>query len=438
MARRFALALVSVLCAAMVAHAADGAKKWVGTWSAAPYDVGSNNMPPSPGLAGNTMRQIVRVSIGGDTLRMRFTNGVGNSPLAMNTVTIAVSSTGTDAIDASTLKTLTFGGDKNASIPAKSSIISDPFAFPLKPGAKVAITIHYATMPSPLTGHVGARTPSYLLAGDKTTAANFSGAAKTEHWYTIDAIDVLAPQEASAVAILGNSITDGYGLTGGLQNRWTDAFSEKLLANATTSNVGVLNLGIGGTNVASGTTGGLNRYKRDILEQSGVAWFVVFYGVNDIGAGANSKTVIDAYKQMIAAAHAKNIKVYGATITPFKGNSYYTGPHEAVRDTVNTWIRTPGNFDAVLDFDKAIRNPNDPLSILATYNNDGLHPNANGYKAIGQSVDLKLFETVPTSVGGSRISPAQPAAKSLLRAHDGTISLEYDDRRIDGRRIPTP
>lgn len=438
MARRFALALVPVLCAALAAHAADGAKKWVGTWTSAPYDVGSANMPPSPGLAGNSMRQIVRVSIGGDTLRMRFTNGVGNSALTMDAVTIAVSTSGTDAIDASTLKALTFGGSKNASIPAKSSILSDPFAFPLKPSAKVAITIHYATVSSPLTGHVGARTPSYLLTGDKTTAANFSGAAKTEHWYTIDAIDVLAPKEASAVAILGNSITDGYGLTGGLQNRWTDAFSEALLANPTTNNVGVLNLGIGGTNVASGTTGGLSRYKKDILEQSGVAWFIVFYGVNDIGAGASANTITDAYKQMIAAAHAKNIKVYGATITPFKGNGYYTTAHEAVRTSVNTWIRTAGNFDGYLDFDKAIRNPSDPLGILSTYNNDGLHPNAAGYKAIGQSVDLKLFETIPTSVEGSRRSPFQPAAKSRLRIHDGTISLEFQDRLIDGRRMPTP
>lgn len=411
---------------------------WVGTWSAAPYDVGTNNMPPSPGLNGNSLRQIVRVSIGGDTIRVKFSNDVGNAALTMNAATVAISSAGKDAIDASTLKPLKFNGTAKVTIAAKSTVVSDPIAFRLAPGAKVAITIHYGQIPSPLTGHVGARTPSYLLTGDKTTAANFSGAASLERWYTINTIDVRAPATAGAVGVIGNSITDGYGLTGGLHNRWTDVFSAALLANAATANVGVLNMGIGGTNVASGATGGLSRYKRDIFGQSGLRWFIVFYGVNDIGGGANATTITNAYKQMIADARAAGVKVYGATITPFGGNSYYTVPHEQVRSAVNAWIRTSGNFDGVIDFDKALRNPSDTTRLQAKYNNDGLHPNVEGYKAIGNAVDVKLFASVPSSVdrgpfaAGHRLGA--PAAS--LSLDDKTLSVEFDGRRLDGRHAP--
>lgn len=417
-------------------HAADPI--WVGTWSAAPYDVGSNNMPPSPGLSGNSLRQIVRVSIGGDTIRVKFSNDAGTTALTLNAATVAISSAGKDAIDVSTLRPLKFNGENKVTIAAKGATVSDPLAFRLAPGAKVALTIHYGQVPSPLTGHVGARGPSYLLAGDKTTAANFSGAATVERWYSINTIDVRAPATAGAVGVIGNSITDGYGLTGGLHNRWTDVFSAALLANAATANVGVLNMGIGGTNVASGATGGLGRYKRDIFGQSGLRWFVVFYGVNDIGAGANATTITNAYKQMVADARAAGVKVYGATITPFGGNSYYTVPHEQVRGAVNAWIRTSGNFDGVIDFDKALRNPSDTTRILAKYNNDGLHPGIEGYKALGNAVDVKMFASVPTSVdrgafpGGHRLGT--PAAN--LSLDNKTMSVEFEGRRLDGRSAP--
>lgn len=437
MRRMLASAIVSICSAALVANAADSARKWVGSWSAAPYDVGASNMPPSPGLASNSLRQIVRVSIGGDSIRVKFSNGVGTSALTMNAVTVAISPDGKDAIDASSLKTLTFNGKSSVSIHAAATVTSDPVAFPLKPSARLAITIQYGQIPSPLTGHVGARGPSYLLAGDKTKATNFSGAATTEHWYTIHAIEVLASANAAAVAVLGNSITDGYGLTGGLQNRWTDVFSEALLANAATSQVGVLNLGIGGTNVASGTTGGLSRCKRDILEQNGLRWFVVFYGVNDIGAGASATTIIDAYKQMIADAHAKNVKVYGVTITPFGGNGYYSAAHETVRSAVNAWIRTVGNFDAVIDFDKVVRNPDDTTSFQASLKNDGLHPNVAGYKALGQSVDLKLFGATPSATDKYRRTPLR-RPESCLQLRDGTLSMECDAHRLNGQRAPKP
>jgi lysophospholipase L1-like esterase len=241
-----------------------------------------------------------------------------------------------------------------------------------------------------MTGHVGSRTDSYILTGDQTSSASFSGATVTAHWYTITGIDVQAPSTAGCVVALGNSITDGYGLSGGLNNRWTDYFSQKLLSNSSTSQVGVLNMGIGGTTLRGS---GASRYQQDVLKQSGIKWVIIFYGVNDIGNGATATQITDAYKQMISSARSNNIKVYGATITPFNGHSYYTMAHESVRQSVNTWIRTAGNFDGYIDFDQTIRNPNDATRLQSAYSNDWLHPNAAGYKLLGESINLSLFSS---------------------------------------------
>jgi lysophospholipase L1-like esterase len=373
----------------------DSTKKWVGTWSCAPYAVGSANTPPPPYLANNTLRQIVRVSIGGDTLRVKFSNNTCATAVTMNSVNIAVSTDGTgSAIDISTMKQLKFCGNTSVNINAKSLVVSDPIAFTLTPSMRVAITIYYgqAASSADMTGHVGSRTTSYILSGDQTSSASFSGATTVTHWYTINTIEVLSPSTAACVAVLGNSITDGYGLSGGLQNRWPDMFSEALLKNIATAQVGVLNLGIGATNVAgTGATTGASRYQQDILNQSGVRWVIIFYGINDINAGASAATITNAYAKFIIDGHSKNIKVYGATITPVNGHSYYTAAHEEVRCAVNKWIRTAGNFDGFIDFDKTIRNPTDTTRLQAAYSNDWLHPNAAGYKLLGESINLNLF-----------------------------------------------
>jgi lysophospholipase L1-like esterase len=364
--------------------------KWVGTWSAAPYAAGKNT-PPAPFLENNTLRQIVRVSIGGNAVRLRFSNGTGKSPVTMNAVNIALSPDATQsAVDAATITPLTFNGSPTVTMAAGTTVTSDEVAFPLAPNMCIAITIFYGACQSnaDLTHHYGSRTNSYILEGNQLSNASFTGATSVERWYTINTIDVLSSQKTASVAVIGNSITDGYGLHGGLQNRWTDIFSQRLLANAATANVGVLNMGIGGTNVA---TSGLSRFEQDVLGQSGLGWVIVFYGVNDIGANATAATIIDAYKKMIGDAHAKKLKIYGATITPFGGSNYYTPAHEAVRGEVNKWIRTKGNFDKFIDFDKAVRDPNDTTKLQAVYSNDWLHPNAAGYRKLGESLDLDLF-----------------------------------------------
>ena len=371
-------------------------KQWVGTWSCAPYAVGNNNTPSSPYLQNNTLRQVVRVSIGGDTIRLKFSNKTGTTPVTMNAVSIAVS-TGGSSIDANTIQMLKFNGNSAITIPSYGSAVSDPLAFNLPADTKIAITIYYGDIVTNtgMTGHVGSRTDSYIMTGNQTQAATFDNPVITSHWYTINTIDVKTASTAGCVGILGNSITDGYGLSGGLQNRWTDAFSKKLLSNPETSDVGVLNLGIGGTNVSgNGATTGLSRFQKDILDQSGIRWIIIFYGVNDIGGNASASTVTNAYQKMINDAHARNIKVYGATITPFNGSSYYSVSHEAVRKEVNAWIKTPGNFDGWIDFDQTIVDPANPDKMLPIYSNDWLHPNALGYQTLGESVNTALFTEI--------------------------------------------
>ena len=386
--------LIGVLCINLITSCNSFCQSniWVGTWGTANYAAGPKNTPPSPFLANNTLRQIVRVSIGGDTLRVKFSNKTCATPVTMNSVNIAVSKGGS-SIDTSTITPLTFSGNNSVTMKAHSEVTSDPVAFALKPSMRVAITIYYGQADSnaDITSHVGSRTDSYILPGDHSTSADFEGSVITAHWFHINNIDVLAPETAGCVAILGNSITDGYGLSGGLQNRWTDIFSQQLLNDPRTQNVGVLNMGIGGTNL---TTSGISRYKQDLLSQSGLRWIIIFYGVNDIGGGVSAADIINAYKKIIDDAHAINVKVYGATITPFKGHSYFTEAREAIRNEVNEWIRTPGNFDACIDFDKALRDPDDHSRFLEKYSNDWLHPNVAGYEQLGKSVNLDLFTRV--------------------------------------------
>jgi len=377
---------------------------WVGTWGTARQLVEPNNMPPNPGLTNNTLRQVVCVSIGGKKLRLRFSNEFSKSPVTMKIVQIAVSKGGS-SIDPSTIKTLKFNGKTEVAMDAGSEIVSDALSFNLKPRMEVAITISFGETSATVTGHPGSRTTSYILAGDHTTPdADFTDAAKTDHWYMITGIDVEAPKSTGAVVVFGDSITDGRGSGTNKQNRWPDILAMSLLNNKSTKQTGVLNMGIGGNAVLKGGLGptGLNRFEHDVLKQSGVRWLIVFEGVNDLGSTRDStaafdvaKGLIEAYGKMIADAHARGIKVYGATITPFKGNNYYRPYRDAARNMINDWIRARGHFDAVIDFDKTVRDPNDAASLLNEAQagaNDHLHPNELGYKMMGEAVDPALFK----------------------------------------------
>lgn len=374
--------------------------EWVGTWSTGPQLVEPQNNPPSPGLTDNSLRQVVRVSIGGKLLRIKFSNEFSKSPVTMHSVQIAAS-TGSGGVDLSTNTKLTFNGNQKVTMSPGTAVFSDPVAFDLRPRMDVAITIYFGATSADVTGHPGSRTTSYILPGNNTTVTDFTGSVTTDHWYVINGIDVRAPSSASCVAIIGNSITDGRGSTTNMQNRWPDLLSERLLANPGTSQVGVLNLGIGGNCVLRNCLGisGVSRYNRDILSQQGVKSVIVFEGVNDIGAVRSAEAaasvsagLIAAYKMMIDSAHSRGLKIYGATITPFKGNNYYNQFSESCRGDVNEWIRNSGRFDAVIDFDKVVRDPEDTIRLASSFQNDGLHPDLAGFRKMADCIDLKLFE----------------------------------------------
>lgn len=372
---------------------------WVGSWGTAPQLTEPANLPPAPGLADNTLRQVVHVSLGGDLLRMHFSNEFGTAPVTLAAVHLA-NSAGGSAIDPATDRALTFAGSGGVTIPAGGTVTSDPFPYPLQPLTNVAITVRFGEVSPAVTGHPGSRTTSYLQTGDAVSAAEMPTAARTDHWYILTGIDVVA-EGAASVVTLGNSITDGRGSGTNRQNRWPDELSRRLQADARTGRVAVLNMGIGGNCVLSECLGpaALKRFDRDVLGQSGARWLIVLEGVNDIGraGGADSAAVvarelIEAYRQMIERAHARGILAYGATILPFGGSFYDTPAREAARQTVNEWIRTASAFDAVIDLDLALRDPANPTRLLpAADDGDHLHPSEAGHRRIAEAVDLSLF-----------------------------------------------
>ncbi len=400
--------------------------KWVATWATSPEPLVSSQSgfnPPSAGLANNSVRQELRVSIGGDTLRMRFSNEYTNVPVKINGVNIAVS-TAAGVIDTTTIKSFQFNAKDSVTMPASAYVWSDPLAFPLTPGMKVEFTIWFGagapaagTYPG-MTVHRGSRTVARVLAGNHLRDLNFTGYTTTSQGqgsFVISSIEVRAPQSAAAVAILGNSITDGLGVANESFTRWTDALTTNLLAHARTSKVGVLNSGIGAGNLVSGgvSTPGLLRYKRDLFDHAGVKWIMILIAVNDIGntgcSVTTSNSVIAAYTTIADSAHARGIKVYGATLTPFGGNSYYSTNSEACRSRINAWVRgaalSTGKYDAVVDFDNLLRiaPPGDTTRMQTTYYNDGLHPNIAGYALMGNSVDTNLFIEGATSLAGPHL-----------------------------------
>jgi len=372
--------------------------QWVGTWTASPYPVDSGNQPPSS-LANAVLRQVVRVSLGGSQLRVQFSNLSGNGPVTLKSAHIALcrATPAVDStIDVATDKALTFGGAASITIEAGKEIWSDTIAFALPALGNLTISTAFGAVPGNLTGHAGSRTTSYLQTGSSdVSAASMTSAQTTDHWYYISGIDVMAEPPAKGIVAIGDSITDGRGTDTNKNNRWTDVLAARLQANAATKHLAVMNQGIGATNLV-GTTGtaAQARLNRDALGQSGAKYLVVFDGVNDIGNSASFAAMKAAYDDIIARAHAKGVIVYGATILPFGGNSYYSESHESVRQQVNAYIKS-GAFDGYIDFDAALTDGGTPPKLQTSYATwsqmDGLHPGPAGYQKLGQSVDLSLF-----------------------------------------------
>ena len=370
------------------------AQNWVGTWATAPQTVVKSFMPYNNCMTNRSVRQVVKVSIGGDVIRLKLSNIYSMQPVEIRSIYIAHAKDSFD-IDAKTAQYFKFGNSYKTVIPAGKQIVSDALKFKLRNLERVAITINYTSAPEIPTVHMGSRTTSYIMKGVTNAHSNFEKAFRENHWYNISGIDVYTmSNNMSAIAIIGNSITDGKCSTDNAQNRWPDVMSEMLQLKHKITNQGVLNLGIGNNRVTvPGGFGALakERFDRDILMQSGVKKVVIFEGVNDIGAARSgssetvARQIIESIQGMMKKAKARKMKVYLGTITPFKGAGYYTHFHEAARLYVNDWIRSQAkNVDGILDFAKLLQDPNDDRRMKREYaSNDWLHPNPTGYKAMG-------------------------------------------------------
>ncbi|WP_338146095.1 SGNH/GDSL hydrolase family protein [Streptomyces scabichelini] len=391
-------------------------RHWVNTWTAMPQLTEPHNMPPPPFtgedavLVDTTLRQTVHVSTGGGSVRLRFSNAFGETRLPLTAVTVALpldGRAGVDAIEPGTLRQVTFGGRASATVPVGAQLVSDPLDFGLRPASNLTVTTYLAEGQASLalTSHPGSRTTSYLQKGDHTRETNLPGATPVDHWYLLSDVEVLSAEGTAAAAVVGDSLTDGRGSTTNGNNRWPDQFLDRLRDRPATADVAVLNQAAGGNRVLDDGLGPnlLARLDRDVLARSGVDWLIVFEGVNDIGTAEATPAaqqrvaaeLIAAYEQIVVRAHAQGIRVYGATLTPFGGNVPYDDPaghREAARQEVNTWIRTGGRFDAVIDFDRAVRDPADPARLRTElHDGDGLHLNPDGYRTLAAAVPTRLF-----------------------------------------------
>jgi len=419
---RFALVWLT-LCASLVrspvGHAdptgSGGRGHWVNTWTSMPQLTEPGNMPPPPFtgdgvvFADTTLRQTIHATVGGGTVRIRFSNAFGTTAVAITSAHVALpvgGAAGVSAIAPGSDRVLTFRGRPGATIPAGAQIVSDPLSFRIAPLSNLAVTIYLAAgQPSlDITSHPGSRTTSYMVHGDRAAELDLAGAAAVDHWYLLSGVEVVAGERSRAAVMLGDSLTDGRGSTTNMNDRWPDQLARRLMGDRRACDVAIVNQAAGGNRVLNDGLGpnALARLDRDVLAVSGVRWLIVFEGINDIGtadatAAAQQQVaddLITAYDQIIQRAHAQGISVYGATLLPFGGSFYDDGMglREAARQAVNAWIRSGGQFDEVIDFDAAVRDPAQPTSLLlALDGGDHLHLNPTGYQALADAVQAALF-----------------------------------------------
>jgi lysophospholipase L1-like esterase len=395
-----------------ITHAAStkaSADRWVASWATSQMVPQAKDALPAADVADGTLRQTLRLSTGGGKIRVRLSNAFGTEPLKLSGVHVALAAApGSARIDPASDRALAFSGRSEVTIPPGAEYLSDPIDFPAKPLANLAVTLRFdGAPPAQQTSHPGSRTTSWFGPGDQLAAAELTGGKSLDHWFQISGVEVQRPAGASLVTF-GDSITDGYGVTTNGNNRWPDLLAARLQADPRTRGVGVLNAGIGGNRLLLDGLGpnAMARFDRDVLNQAGVKYVILLEGVNDLGVltrdqpaspeahAALVARMTAAYDQMIRRAHDRGIKVYGATVMPFGGSAYYhpDAANEQDRQAINAWIRTPGRFDAVIDFDKLTRDPTNPSRLSPAYDSgDGLHPSLAGYKAMADAVPLDLF-----------------------------------------------
>ena len=399
-------AVPAALLGAGPAAAAGRGRRWMHTWVAMPQLTEPGNLPPAPFtgtssvLVDTTLRQTVHVTVAGSRLRVRFSNAFGGAALPLTSAAVALPAggkAGVSAIVPESSRPLTFGGRSSVVVPVGANVVSDPVDLPVSSGANLTITTYLASGQASLnlTSHPGSRTTTYLVNGNFVLSPDLSGAATVAHWYLISGVEVLGG--APAIAIVGDSLTDGRGSTTDGNDRWPDQLFARRPRTA------VLNQAAGGNRVLNDGLGPnvLARLDRDVLATSGVDRMLIFEGVNDIGTAAATETaqkqvtddLLFAFEQVVLRAHARDITVYGATITPFGGNTGYDDPdglRERSRQAVNAAIRRGRLFDEFADFDIAARDPADPRRLNPAYDvGDHLHLNPTGYGALAAAVPLR-------------------------------------------------
>ncbi len=382
--------------------------RWVGTWSASPQYLEPPFAAPNPSsLNGQTVRQIIRTSVGGNQVRIRLSNEFGSTPLTVGAVTVARHAAGA-AVVAGSSRTVTFSGRAAFTIPAGAPALSDAIDFDVPALGDLAISIFLPQATTASTVHaLGLATTFISHPGDYADAVVMPTATTVPSWYFLSAVSTRGDKRSAAIVALGDSITDGFASTPNTNRRWPNLLAARLQARADTRHVAVLNQGISGNRTLFDLIGpnALARLDRDVLGANGARWVILLEGINNIGIpGAFGLTgqqvsaddIIAGHKQIIARAHERGLKIYGATLTPFEGTifpGYFSAAGEAKRQAVNAWIRNSRAFDAVIDFDKAIRDPAHPARMLPAYDSgDHLHPNDAGYQAMASYIDLRLFK----------------------------------------------
>ena len=377
---------------------------WVATWGASPQSRLESLFGPPPvpqQFEDQTIRMIARISKGGEALRVRLTNTFGTESLVIGAARVAVHAGG-GMIHGGTDRALTFGGSPTITIPPGAPALSDPVDLEVDDLAELAVSVYLPESTAGVTAHSLGRQTTYIsTAGDYTGEITFPTGSTTQIRYFFSGVEVLADKNTRAIVTLGDSITDGFAATVDANNRWPDQLAERIFSAPDHDKLAVVNEGISGNRVLNTVVGpaGLARFDRDVIAQTGVAFATVMLGINDIGFAAflpaqavTAERIIQGYRQMIVRAHARCIKIFGATLTPFEGAGYFTPEGEEKRQAVNDFIRNSGEFDGVIDFDAVIRDPAEPTRMLPVYDSgDHLHPSDAGYDAMADAIDLQLF-----------------------------------------------
>lgn len=398
------LTLAAAVAAPLRAGERDG---WTAAWASSQMVPAGDQVVPAEWLEDATLREVVRVALSGPRLRLRLSNAFGTAPLAIGGVTLARSADIRTPRISGSAEVVTFNGQPGIVIPAGAEGWSDPVELPVLAGTDLAVSLYLPKAPMPPTGHPGSRATTYFVHGNQVATADLAGAQTAPRWLTVAGIEVFAPK-ARAIAVFGDSITDGYGVQPNTNLRWTDDLAARLRADPKFGAVAVLNEGIGGNRLLNDGLGpnALARFDRDVLSQPGVTHLIVLEGVNDLGTFAKDAPAtpeqhaalvaqaIEALRQLAESARAHGIVAIGGTIMPFGGSKLYRpdAATEADRQTINAWIRARGHFDAVIDFDAAMRDPAAPSRLNpALDSGDGLHPSIEGYHAMADEVPLRLL-----------------------------------------------